>query len=235
MHASAIRVAVGLVTVKVRLMAAATMDPAPVATDGDTVPVMSGVPQWTTHGSDDDDVALVRAIAAGDRKGLAALYDRYAPILLGLAMRIIRDRREAEDLLHDVFLEVWRSARDYDLTRGRVRTWLVVRMRSRALDVLKSARVSRRSGDPEVLDRLVAEPETGESPDRQRVRAVLGELTAEQRQVLDMAYFDGLSCSEIAARLTIPIGTVKSRLAAGLGRLRQLLGAPGRRTGDVPS
>lgn len=216
-------------------MATATMDLAPVTTDGDTLPVMSAVAQWTTHGSDDDDVALVRAIAAGDRKGLAALYDRYAPILLGLAMRIIRDRREAEDLLHDVFLEVWRSARDYDLTRGRVRTWLVVRMRSRALDVLKSARVSRRSGDPEVLDRLVAEPEAGESPDRQRVRAVLGELTAEQRQVLELAYFDGLSCSEIATQLTIPIGTVKSRLAAGLGRLRQLLGAPARRTGDEPS
>ena len=208
---------------------------APITKDGDTVPGMGAEAQWMAPGSDDDDVELVRAIAAGDRNGLAALYDRYAPILLGMAMRIIRDRREAEDLLHDVFLEVWRSARDYDLTRGRVRTWLVVRMRSRALDVLKSARVSRRSGDSEALDRMVAEPASGESPDRLRVRAVVAELSGEQRQVLELAYFDGLSCSEIATQLSIPIGTVKSRLAAGLGRLRQLLGATVRRTGDVPS
>ena len=174
---------------------------------------------------DDDDVALVRAVAAGDRAALARLYDRYASILLALALRIIRDRREAEDLLHDVFLEVWRSAKDYDTARGRVRTWLIIRMRSRALDVTKSARVSRRSGDPEVLERMVADGDVSGSPDRNRVRAALAELTAEQRQVLELAYFDGLSCSEIAERIGIPIGTVKSGLAAGLGKLRQTLGA----------
>jgi len=214
-------------------MTVMAMAPPQVTKDGDNVAAMSAGVEWSSPGSDEDDVALVRAIAAGDRNGLAALYDRYAPILLGLAMRIIRDRREAEDLLHDVFLEVWRTARDYDLGRGRVRTWLVVRMRSRALDVLKSARVSRRSGDGEVLERMVASPDPDASPDRQRVRAALAELTAEQRAVLELAYFDGQSCSEIATQLGIPIGTVKSRLAAGLGRLRQLLGP--RRTGEDPS
>lgn len=168
---------------------------------------------------------LVRGIAGGDRQALARLYDRYASVLLALAMRIIRDRREAEDLLHDVFLEVWRSAKDYDLTRGRVRTWLIIRMRSRALDVTKSARVSRRSGDPEVIDRMPAEGDIGGSPDRQRVRAALAELGPEQRHVLELAYFEGLSCSEIAERVGIPIGTVKSRLAAALGKLRHTLGA----------
>jgi RNA polymerase sigma-70 factor (ECF subfamily) len=219
------------------LLSTALLATATVTRDGDTLPGMTAGAQWTPPGASDDeeDVEAIRAIAAGDRKGLAALYDRYAPILLGLAMRMIRDRREAEDLLHDVFLEVWRSARDYDLTRGRVRTWLVVRMRSRALDVLKSARVSRRSGDVEVLERMVAEPEPGASPDRERVRRVLTELSGEQRQVLELAYFDGLSCSEIATHLAIPIGTVKSRLAAGLSRLRQLLGASARRAGEVPS
>lgn len=217
------------------LLATAFLATAPLGVDGARVRRMSGPAQWASSGADDEDVELVRAIAAGDRAGLATLYDRYAPILLGLAMRLLRDRREAEDLLHDVFLEVWRSARTYDLTRGRVRTWLVVRMRSRALDVLKSARVARRSGDPEVLDRMIAEPEPGASPDRQRVRAVLAELTPEQRQVVELAYFDGGSCSEIATRLAIPIGTVKSRLAAGLGRLRQLLGPRIHRTGDLPS
>lgn len=179
----------------------------------------------TSAADDDDDVAMVRAIAAGDRPSLARLYDRYASILLALGLRIIRDRREAEDLLHDVFLEVWRSAKDYDLTRGRVRTWLIIRMRSRALDVTKSARVSRRSGDPEVLERMVADTDVAGGPDRRRVRAALAELSTEQRQVLELAYFDGQSCSEIADRVGIPIGTVKSRLAAGLNKLRQTLGA----------
>jgi RNA polymerase sigma-70 factor (ECF subfamily) len=187
----------------------------------------AGGPRGTGPSADDhDDVLLVRAIAGGDRPALARLYDRYASVLLALALRIIRDRREAEDLLHDVFLEVWRSAKDYDVTRGRVRTWLIIRMRSRALDVTKSARVSRRSGDAEaIIDRMPADSDVSGSPDRQRVRAALAELTTEQRQVLELAYFDGQSCSEIAEKVGIPIGTVKSRLAAALGKLRHTLGA----------
>jgi len=177
---------------------------------------------------DDEDATLVKAIAAGDRHGLARLYDRYAGVLLALAIRIVKDRREAEDLLHDVFLEVWRGAKTYDPTRGRVRTWLVIRMRSRALDVAKSARVSRRSGDVEVLDRVAADTDLSGSPDRVRVRTALADLTPEQRTVLELGYFEGLSCSQIAERIDVPIGTVKSRLAAGLGRLRQALAAPAR-------
>lgn len=173
-------------------------------------------------GDDAEDAALVQAMAGGDREALARLYERHAGILLGLAIRIVRERREAEDLLHDVFLEAWRCAKDFDPKRGRVRTWLAIRMRSRALDQQKSARVSRNAGDAgleAVVD--VAERTT---PDHARVRTALGELGADQRRVLELAYFEGLSCSEIAARLTIPIGTVKSRLAAGVGKLRDALG-----------
>src|SRR5258707_6137449 len=86
-------------------------------------------------------------MAGGDRAALASLYDRHSGVLLGLALRIVRERREAEDLLHDVFLEAWRTAKDFDPKRGRVRTWLAIRMRSRALDLQKSARVSRNTGD----------------------------------------------------------------------------------------
>lgn len=164
------------------------------------------------------DAELVAAIARGDRSALASLYDRHAGLLLGLAMRIVRDRREAEDLLHDVFLEAWRSAKDFDPKRGRVRTWLAIRMRSRALDLQKSARVSRNAGDAG-LDVLVDDRERA-SPDHARVRAALGALGADQRRVLELAYFEGLSCTEIAARISIPVGTVKSRIAAGLDRLR---------------
>jgi RNA polymerase sigma-70 factor (ECF subfamily) len=176
----------------------------------------------------DEDAELVVALARGDRSALAALYDKYASFLMSLAMRVVRDRREAEDLLHDVFLEVWRSAVDYDPARGRVRTWLAVRMRSRALDRQKSARVSRRAGDESVLERVEADGAVGaieRTPDRQRVRAALGELSTEQRQIVELAYFDGLSCSEIATAISVPIGTVKSRMAAAMARLRVAVAA----------
>jgi len=176
------------------------------------------------------DAGLVAAIASGDRGALATLYDRHSGILLGLAMRIVRDRREAEDLLHDVFLEAWRSAKDFDPKRGRVRTWLAIRMRSRALDLQKSARVSRNAGDAGP-DLLVDDTEN-RSPDHARVRAALADLGAEQRRVLELAYFEGLSCTEIAARISIPVGTVKSRIAAGLDRLRNGLS---RRSPSEPS
>jgi len=175
---------------------------------------------------DDDDARdadLVAAMAAGDRGALASLYERHGGLLLGLALRIVRERREAEDLLHDVFLEAWRSAKSFDPKRGRVRTWLAIRMRSRALDHQKSARVSRNAGDAG-LDVLPDERDVA-SPDHRRVRSALGTLAAEQRAVIELAYFDGLSCSEIAAKIAIPIGTVKSRLAAALTRLRDGMAA----------
>ena len=184
-------------------------------TAGDTVP---------TANPDDDDIALMTAMANGDRAALAALYDRHAPTLLALGLRIVKHRGEAEDLLHDVFLEAWRNAKSYDLNRGRVRTWLVIRMRSRALDVLKSARVSRRTDDERVAERVVGDDDPSASPDQRRVRAALAEVPPEQRAILELAYFEGLSCSDIATRLTIPIGTVKSRLAAALTKLRNTLG-----------
>lgn len=174
--------------------------------------------------TDDDhevDAALVAAMARGDRDALSTLYERHSALLLGLAMRIVRDRREAEDLLHDVFLEAWRSAKDFDPKRGRVRTWLAIRMRSRALDLQKSARVSRNAGDGGL--ELLVDDAQGTSPDHARVRRALGELNPEQRQVLELAYFEGLSCTEIAARIEKPVGTVKSRVAAGLDRLRSHL------------
>lgn len=169
------------------------------------------------------DAALVAAMADGDRGAMATLYTRHASVLLGLAIRIVRERREAEDLLHDVFLEAWRSAKDFDPKRGRVRTWLAIRMRSRALDLQKSARVSRNAGDGG-LELLVDESEAA-SPDCARVRAALASLGDDQRRVIELAYFEGLSCTEIAERIAIPVGTVKSRVAAGLERLRAGLAA----------
>src|SRR5499427_7728991 len=133
---------------------------------------------------DADDVRLVAAMVAGDAEALARLYERHGSLLLGLAMRIVRDRREAEDLLHDVFLEAWRSARDFDPKRGRVRTWLAIRMRSRALDHMKSARVARNAGDAGL--EIVPDDSVRANPDHARVRAAIGELGIDQRRVLEL-------------------------------------------------
>jgi RNA polymerase sigma-70 factor (ECF subfamily) len=191
----------------------------------DTKGVLASVPRMAAVPPPDDaeDEALVLAMAAGDRAALATLYERHSSLLLGLALRIVRERREAEDLLHDVFLEAWRSAKDFDPKRGRVRTWLAIRMRSRALDLQKSARVSRNTGDAGL--EIIVDDSEGTSPDHGRIRSALAQLAAEQRRVLELAYFEGLSCTEIAERVAIPVGTVKSRIAAGLDRLRTGLGA----------
>lgn len=180
--------------------------------------------------SADDDAALVQATAAGDRAALARLYDRYAPILLAVAVRILGERREAEDLVHDVFLEAWRQAGSFDPARGSVRAWLLMRLRSRALDRRKSAgyrRVSSLdSGELGAdLERDVPTEDPAFAPDRAAVRRALAALPEEQRVVLTLGYFEGLSSAEIAARLTMPIGTVKSRVAAALSRLRSVFGA----------
>jgi RNA polymerase sigma-70 factor (ECF subfamily) len=165
-------------------------------------------------------------MARGDAGALGQLYDRHAPSMLALTERIVGRAAEAEDLVHDIFLEAWRRAADYDEARGSVRAWLLLRTRSRAIDHQKSARVSRRAGGAAGawLENLVdpaSEPSL--APDQARIRRVLLTLPLEQKTVLVLGYFEGLSSSEIAERLGIPIGTVKSRVAAALSQLRQAL------------
>lgn len=166
------------------------------------------------------DGELVRRVAEGDRDALAELYDRHAGQLIGVGVRILRSRREAEDVTHDVFLEVWRRAASYDPKRASVRGWLLLVMRSRALDRKKSAGFSW--GVP-----LDVEPEgpAGSELDLDRARAVraLDRLTAEQREVIRLGYFEGLSSSEMASELGVPIGTIKSRVRAALATLREAL------------
>jgi RNA polymerase sigma-70 factor (ECF subfamily) len=168
-----------------------------------------------------EDIELVAGMASGDHGAISTLYDRYGGALLGLALRIVKHRQSAEDLVHDVFLEAWRASATFDPQRGRVWTWLAIRLRSRALDVMRSARVSRNAGATP-LDHMRA-PDAPPSADHARVRGALAGLTTEQRRVLELAYFEGLSCREIALRDAIPVGTVKSRLASGLMRLRAQL------------
>ncbi|MDC0668736.1 sigma-70 family RNA polymerase sigma factor [Nannocystis radixulma] len=174
------------------------------------------------------DVELLAAMASGDSEALGDLHDRYVGLLLATAIRILGNRREAEDLVHDVLMEVWQKCADYDPERGSVRTWLLVRLRSRALDRCRRAgRFRVETLEERNLDDLgpAGGDEPGQSLDHARVRRALHELPPAQRQVLELAYFDGLSASEIAERLAVPIGTVKSRTAAGLAKLRAALHA----------
>jgi RNA polymerase sigma-70 factor (ECF subfamily) len=180
--------------------------------------------------SPNDDRELVFAMARGDKRALATLYDLHSPLLIALVRRILGSREEAEDVVHDVFLEAWRRAADYDESRGSVRTWLVLRARSRALDRKKSAAVSKTVTTTESrwLDVLGGgNDDASAAPDCALVRRVLMSLPEEQRTVLLLGYFEGLSSSEIAERTRVPIGTVKSRVAAALARLRAVV-APGR-------
>lgn len=179
------------------------------------------------------DADLVARMARGDKQALAQLYDRYSPVMLSLGSRMLSDRREAEDLVHDVFLEAWHSASLYDQKRGTVATWLLLRMRSRTLDRLRSAGRTRTvlADDPLPLGgQAVTSDDPHAAADRSTLLAALRELPAEQRSVLELGYFCGLSSSEIAEQMGVSIGTVKSRTAAGLSKLRtRLASGPGDR------
>ena len=171
---------------------------------------------------EDCDTALVMAIAAGDRGALAQLYDRYAPTLLAVGHRMLGGGREAEDLVHDVFLEAWRQAGSYDPARGTVRAWLLVRLRSRALDRHRAASIAPVpvADVCQLEERAAAGEDPALAPDRAAVRRALEALPREQRAVLELGYFHGLSSSEIALRTGAPIGTVKTRVATALAKLR---------------
>jgi RNA polymerase sigma-70 factor (ECF subfamily) len=180
------------------------------------------------------DAELLRAVARGDEAAFARVYDRYAPILLGLMLRILRSRPEAEDVLQEVFLQVWQQARAFDPARGRAFTWLATLARSRAIDRLRAVDSRDRAAQRSVEDGQQpattaaqgwADEEAIRAERAEAVRAALDELPEEQRQVLVLAYLDGMSQSEIAAAKNQPLGTVKTRTRTGLKKLSDALRA----------
>lgn len=178
--------------------------------------------------SEISDNELLSAVSRGDEQALAFIYDRYRLILFGLILRILHDRQEAEDVLQETFLQVWRRAADFDATRGRVFTWLVTIARSRALDRLRTLGSRARTAEQVVAHSPQdqagdAAKEAVKSEQGKIVRQALTELPEEQKRTLFLAYFEGLTQSEIAARLGDPLGTVKTRMRAGLMKLREVL------------
>jgi RNA polymerase sigma-70 factor (ECF subfamily) len=171
------------------------------------------------------DNELLRAVARGDETALAQVYDRYRLILFGLIVRILHSREEAEDVLQEVFLQVWRRAKDFDEARGRAFTWLVTVARSRALDRLRSlgARARLAEAAPPIEYIGDAAADVFQSEQAEVIRRALAQIPVDQRQALFLGYFEGLTQSEIAARLGAPLGTVKTRMRTGMTKLRELL------------
>jgi RNA polymerase sigma-70 factor (ECF subfamily) len=179
------------------------------------------------------DAELMRKVAQGDRNAFGQLFDRYSQLALNLAWRILNERQEAEDVVQEAFLQLWRDAASYREERGSVSTWIVTVSRSRAIDKLRS-RKARRIFDPGVEDEEVGTvPEQIVDPGadqdaldkRLLVRKAFGSLGVEQRVVIEMAYYEGMSQSEIAKALREPLGTIKTRIRSGLIKLKQALGS----------
>jgi RNA polymerase sigma-70 factor (ECF subfamily) len=175
------------------------------------------------------DRRLLARLASGDQQALSELYDRYASMLLALAFRVVGDHAEAEEVLQEVLVQAWRQAERYNPERSSVSTWLVMMTRSRAIDRIRNRKVVDRTlaamqrEDPDAHESPVGAESVLHHERAARLRAELGELPAEQRQVLELAFFSGMTQREIAAETGIPLGTVKTRTLLAMKKLRTAL------------
>ena len=172
---------------------------------------------------------LIRRMAAGDRDAFGRFYDRYAPLVYPLILKIVRDRADASDVLQDVFWETWQGASGYDPVRGSPEAWMITRARTRAIDRVRAVRRRSETFAPPVDESLApAPPDPGgdaaeRAEDRGVIRTALQTLPQAQREAIELAYYAGLTQTEIAARLQQPLGTVKTRIRLGLERLRDVV------------
>ena len=171
-----------------------------------------------------NDVALIRRVVDGDEAALAMLYDRYSRVVYSAVRRIVDDAGAAEEILQDVFYQLWRTASSFDFTRGSLAGWLLVSARNRAIDRLRRNRaVMEELGERPVALPFHLESQISQNDMMSRVKSVLQTLAPAQRQALDLAYFEGMTHSEIAERTGEPLGTVKTRLRTALGALKRAL------------
>ena len=175
------------------------------------------------------DAELVRQMNSGDDHAFATFYDRFAPGLFSMIYAILRDQKEAEDVLQEAFVQMWKRTASYDAKRSSLFTWAVMISRHKAIDRLRS-----RQRQSHLAEAIAKEPEkiTASAPDdalarsdeRERVRAALAQLGAAQREAIDLAFFAGLTQTQISEKLGAPLGTVKARIRRGLRALREVLG-----------
>lgn len=177
---------------------------------------------------------LLARTAVGDVQAFAAVYDATSARVLGLALRVVRDRAQAEEVVQEVYLDIWRNAARFDASRGRALGWVMMKTHGAAVDRVRSAHAqTAREEDfarSDVRDRPVALDPTFDLADAafdaERVRNALGRLTPLQREAVEVAYLQGLTYAEVAGVIGVPLGTVKSRIRAGLSTLGDLMGTP---------
>ena len=167
------------------------------------------------------DAMLVSAIRSGDEQAMAQLYERYSSIVYSVALRVLGDTGAAEDILQEVFMQLWRSPEVFDATRGSLPGWLAVITRNRAIDSLR-----KRRPEADIANVIVSiEPDLAGAAQSTRmlekIRGTLGGMPASQRSALEMAFFDGLTHTEIAEKTGEPLGTIKTRIRSGLLTLRK--------------
>jgi RNA polymerase sigma-70 factor (ECF subfamily) len=175
-------------------------------------------------------VELLARVAKGDREAFGRFYDAFAPLAFGLIRRILPQPDDANDVLQEVFWEIWRLAPRYEPARGTPAAWVLTRARSRAIDRLRSLRRRDVEVGVESIDRASAPTQAGHTddpsarlPDRELVRGAMGTLVPAQREVVELAFFGGMTHTEIAARLSQPLGTVKTRMRSALKHMREQL------------
>jgi RNA polymerase sigma-70 factor, ECF subfamily len=176
------------------------------------------------------DASLIARCAAGDDGALATLYDRYGRSAYGLALRIVRDASLAEDAVQEGFLAAWRGAARFDVARAKASTWLLSLVHHKAVDLVRREEARPANPTAELPESVAGDdvPRTVlDGFERQRIDVALDQLSEPQREVLVLAYFDGLTQSELSERLGEPLGTIKSRTHAALARLRALLAENG--------
>ena len=177
------------------------------------------------------EIQLLERVGKGDRESFAVLYDRFSKVLFSVAFRVLNSHPAAEDVLQDVFVQIWEKAPLYDSTRGKPLTWAITLTRNKAIDRLRSTQrrnrlrdeVEKEAGTAEQFDEKSSLEAVQSVEQGALVRAAMAKLSKEQKHALELAFFSGLTQIEIAERLNEPLGTVKARIRRGMMRLRELL------------
>ncbi len=181
-----------------------------------------------------EEIALLQQVGRGDREAFSMFYDRYSGIIFSTALRVLNDATDAEDVTQEVFVMIWDKAAMYDPTRGKPLTWAVTMTRNKAIDRIRSHQRCSRLKDEAGNEQLPEDTVNNRAPSDDvfafeqgdMVREAVGKLSTEQRIVIEMAYFKGLTQNEIAEQLKEPLGTVKARIRRGMMKLKKLVAPP---------